>query len=251
MTTSADPALRTVGLSKSFGGVHAVREVSLSVDAGEVKGVIGPNGAGKTSLVNTISGREKPSRGSVFLEGRDVTGRPPHHLSRAGLTRSYQHSTVFAEASVEENLARAGAFAGRRAVDVDAYIELAGLDAVWDATAGSLPYGQRKMLGLVMTLRTGPSVVLLDEPAAGLESSERPRIDHMVERCAEGGGAVLIVEHDMDLIRRLCPTILVLDSGRVLAEGETGEVLARADVLEAYLGSAEPATEREGSGVGD
>jgi len=236
---TTDVPLRISGLTKSFGGVRAVKDVSLTLRTGQVLGVIGPNGAGKTSLVNAISGREKPTSGSVVLDGRDVTGKPPYYLSKRGLTRSYQHANVFAEETVAENIARAGEFAGARTVDVDSFIRSTGLDAVWETRAGALPYGQQKILGLVMTLHTGPSVVLLDEPAAGLELSERPRIDQLVTECAEGGCAVLIVEHDMDLIRRLCPTILVMDSGAVLAEGPTDEILARTDVLEAYLGTSE------------
>lgn len=234
--------LQIEGLTKSFGGVHAVRDVSLNLGKGQVLGVIGPNGAGKTSLVNAISGRERPSSGKVLLDGRDVTGRPPYFLSKRGLTRSYQHANVFAEGTVEENIARAQEFAGGRSVDVDTFVDSTGLRDVWHSTAGALPYGQQKILGLVMTLSTGPSVVLLDEPAAGLEVSERGRIDELVGACLETGAAVLIVEHDMDMIRRLCPTILVMDSGAVLAEGSTAEVLSRPDVLDAYLGTTDTTT---------
>jgi len=240
-----DQALRVVDLSKSFGGVHALRGVSLDISRGQILGIIGPNGAGKTSLVNAISGRERPTAGSVMLDGLDVTGRSPDYLSRRGLTRSYQQSNIFAEASVEENLARAAEFAGRRAVGVDAHLQATGLDAVLNSRSGSLPYGLQKMLGLVMSLSTGPSVVLMDEPAAGLEAGERPQVDRLVATCAEGGCAVLIVEHDMDMIRRLCPTVMVLDAGALLAAGPTAEVLARPDVLAAYLGVGD--TESESS----
>jgi ABC-type branched-subunit amino acid transport system ATPase component len=260
MTPASDAAatqvkpLEITGLSKSFGGVHAVRNVSLTLEKGQVLGVIGPNGAGKTSLVNTISGRQRPTSGSVLLEGREVAGKPAYTLNRRGLARSYQQANVFAEETVEENIARAGEFAGKRAVDVDEFVTSTGLDAVWATRAGALPYGQQKILGLVMTLHTGPSVLLLDEPAAGLELSERFRIDHLVRESTKGGCAVLIVEHDMDLIRRLCPNILVMDSGVVLAQGPTREVLTRPDVLEAYLGTTSPSahmTDPDQGGVHD
>ena len=243
--------LEIIGLSKSFGGVHAVRDISLTLEKGQVLGVIGPNGAGKTSLVNTISGRQRPTSGSVLLDGREVAGKPAYTLNRRGLARSYQQANVFADESVQENIARAGEFAGKRAIDVDEFVQSTGLDTVWSTRAGALPYGQQKILGLVMTIHTGPSVLLLDEPAAGLEMSERFRIDHLVKETTKRGCAVLIVEHDMDLIRRLCPNILVMDSGKVLAEGITNEVLARPDVLEAYLGTASPSTHMADPAEGD
>ena len=241
MTTNADVdhevVLQVTGLSKSFGGVDALKDVALALHRGEVRGVIGPNGAGKTSLVNVISGRARPSSGSIRLGGREVGGLAAYRLNRLGLARSYQQANIFAAETVRENLVRARAFAGRGAVDAGALIRTADLGSSMTTRAGALPYGQQKLLGLIMTLSTGPSVVLMDEPAAGLAPSERSRIDDLVRQSTERGCAVVIVEHDMDLIRRLCPEVLVLDSGTVIATGATDEVLSRPDVLAAYLGS--------------
>jgi ABC-type branched-subunit amino acid transport system ATPase component len=233
--------LRVEGLAKHFGGVRVFADVSFSLGHGGLMGVIGPNGAGKTTLINVISGRLAPSDGSVRLDGRDVTGQPAHALSRLGVARTFQQTNIFRSVSVRENISRAIRF-GRRGVQpgLERLLGEFGLAERLDEQSDKLPYGLQKMLGLVMAFATGPRMLLLDEPAAGLERAERHRIDAFVQHARETAGcSVLIVEHDMDLIRRLCPRVLVLDAGAVLADGPPAEVLARPDVIAAYLGGAE------------
>jgi len=233
--------LRVEGLGKRFGGLRVFADVSFDLESAGLLGVIGPNGAGKTTLINVISGRLAPSDGRVLLDGQDVTGQPAHVLSRLGVARSFQQTNIFRSVSVRENISRAVRF-GRRGVQpgLERLLGEFELAERLDEQSDKLPYGLQKMLGLLMAFATGPRMLLLDEPAAGLERGERTRIDAFVRHVREAGGcSVLIVEHDMDLIRRLCPRVLVLDAGVVLADGAPAEVLARPDVITAYLGGAE------------
>jgi ABC-type branched-subunit amino acid transport system ATPase component/ABC-type branched-subunit amino acid transport system permease subunit len=235
--------LRVTGLTKAFGGVLAVSDVSVSLGPGEVVGIIGPNGAGKTTLVSLIAGTVRPGEGRVELEGKDIARLSPAGRCRRGLGRSYQQTAVFGPATVAENLERARLFGGARASreDLAELATLVGLADRLEDVAGELPYGLQKMLGLVMAFGCDPQVLLLDEPAAGLEAGERSRVDALVEVARSKGCSVLLVEHDMELVRRLCPRLVVLDSGRVLAEGPTEQVLAEPAVITAYLGSADDA----------
>jgi branched-chain amino acid transport system ATP-binding protein len=230
-------------LSKSFGGVRVLEDVNFHIASGEVLGVVGPNGAGKTTLINVIAGRVVPTGGKVLLDKRDVTGRPTHLLSRAGVGRSFQQTNTFRTASVGENIARAIRFAGAKALRWDEIMPLLqrfDLGERLDEQSDKLPYGLQKMLGLVMVYVTGARLLLLDEPAAGLERGERQRIDDFVQHAQERNGcSVLIVEHDIDLIRRLCPRIVMLDVGRIMADGPPAEVFARPDVIAAYVGAVE------------
>jgi ABC-type branched-subunit amino acid transport system ATPase component len=236
----AGDALRLVGVSKLFGGLRVFENVGFEIMPGEVLGVIGPNGAGKTTLINVISGSLAPTSGHIYLGGREVTKRPVHALSRLGLVRSFQQSQTFNNVTVRQNIRRAIRFSGG---DDSAWGGLADLfqafelDSRLDELTDSLPYGLQKVLGLVMAYATRPKVLLLDEPAAGLERSERTRIDDFVRYARSTiGCSILIVEHDLELIRRLCPNIMVLDGGEVLASGPTGEVLSRKEVIDAYIG---------------
>ena len=228
-------------LSKRFGGLRVLEDISFRVAPGEVLGVIGPNGAGKTTLINMISGRIAPTGGHVFLGDVDTTGWPTHKLSRCGVVRSFQQTNTFQGQTVRENLLRAIRFSQGSLnflANVADLLDSLGLAMRMEERSDKLAYGLQKMLGLMMAYATNPGVLLLDEPAAGLERSERPRIDEFVAHARRhAGSAVLIVEHDMELVRRLCPRILVMDGGRVLAEGAPAEVLARTDVIEAYLGA--------------
>ncbi|MEI7710242.1 MAG: ABC transporter ATP-binding protein [Rhodospirillales bacterium] len=234
--------LRVEGLAKRFGGLRVFQDISFVLPSGALLGVIGPNGAGKTTLINVISGRQPASAGRIVLDGRDVTNQPAHAISRLGLARSFQQTNTFKSVSVRENIARAIRF-GQRGIPKgleNLLIEF-GLTARLDEQSDKLPYGLQKMLGLAMAFATSPKVLLLDEPAAGLERAERNNVDLFVKHVREAGASVLIVEHDMDLIRRLCPRILVLDAGVLLADGSPAEVLARPDVIAAYLGDSEEA----------
>ena len=238
--------MRVERLAKRFGGLRVLEDVSFHMPPGSVLGVVGPNGAGKTTLINLITGRLAPSAGRVTIGDRDVTGAPAHAMSRLGIVRSFQQTNVFRSATVHENIDRAIRFSGggssawRR---TEGLLAEFGLDSKRDDRSDSLPYGLQKMLGLLAAYATGARLLLLDEPAAGLEHSERPRIDRLVQQAQADGVSVLVIEHDMELVRRLCPRILMLDGGRILAEGPPAEVFARPDVIAAYVGEADADTD--------
>ena len=235
--------LKADRISKRFGGLRVFEGMSFELRLNEVLGVIGPNGAGKTTLINVISGMLAPSSGRILLGGLDISGKPLHAVSRRGVARTFQQTNTFGSASVEENLYRARRFAGSMRgpdVPIDHLAEEFGLTRHMHERADQLPYGVQKMLGLIIALTARPRFLLMDEPAAGLERKERKYIDRFVELAQEVlGCGVLLVEHDMDLVRRLCPHVLVLESGRLLAEGAPADVLARQDVIDAYLGATE------------
>jgi ABC-type branched-subunit amino acid transport system ATPase component len=236
-----EPVLVVADLRRRFGGVAAVDGISFDLRPGEVLGVIGPNGAGKTTMINMVSGHIIPSAGRIELGGRRLTGAPSHRMSRQGIARSYQQTSVFAGVTVRENLARAKAFSPRWIAETELAELLAatGLDERLDDQAGDLPYGLQKLLGLLLPIATQPRVLLLDEPAAGLERTERGRIDELVDWVASRGCAVLLVEHDMDLVRRICPSVIVMDTGRPLCVGTPDQVFADPEVISAYLGASE------------
>jgi branched-chain amino acid transport system ATP-binding protein len=240
---TAGDLLRVQAISKKFGGLHVFDQISFELAPGGVLGVIGPNGAGKTTLINVICGMLEPSSGRILLGERDITARPFPVVSQLGVVRSFQQTNTFRSASVEENLYRAQRFSRARSgpdLRLSTLLEEFGLAAHLDEPSDKLPYGLQKMLGLLMALASRPRFLLLDEPAAGLERRERTQVDRFVEHARSTlGCGVLIVEHDMDLVRRLCPRILVLEAGRLLADGAPKEVLERPDVIEAYLGPAE------------
>ncbi|WP_175839301.1 ABC transporter ATP-binding protein [Burkholderia anthina] len=235
--------LRVDAITKRFGGIRVFEDVSFEVPAGEVLGVIGPNGAGKTTLINVMSGVLRPTSGRILLGDQDVTGKPFYSINRLGIGRSFQQTNTFRSATVDENLSRAQRFAAVKAgpdLGLDGLIDEFGLAQHRREVSEKLPYGLQKMLGLVMVLASRPGFLLLDEPAAGLERRERPQVDRFIEHARRTlGCGVLVVEHDMDMVRRLCPRIVVLEAGRLLAEGEPDEVLSRRDVIEAYLGASE------------
>ena len=236
-------ALRVERATKAFGGVRVFEGISFTVEPGGVLGVIGPNGAGKTTLINVMCGMLPPTAGRVMLGDQDITGKAFHHVSRLGIARSFQQTNTFRSASVEENLFRAQRFgAGTKGPDlgINGLLEEFGLTSHLDEPSDKLPYGLQKMLGLVMVLAARPRYLLLDEPAAGLERRERVQVDTFMEHARRTlNCGVLIVEHDMELVKRLCPRIIVLEAGRLLAEGPPAEVLSRPEVIDAYLGAGE------------
>jgi branched-chain amino acid transport system ATP-binding protein len=240
---SAGDTLRVEAAGKQFGGLRVFDNLSFHVSPGEVVGVIGPNGAGKTTLINVMCGMLPPSSGRIFLGDKEITGLPFHEVSRLGVARSFQQTNTFRSVTVEENLFRAKRFgASSKGADlgIDGLLEEFGLAQHLQDPSEKLPYGLQKMLGLVMVLAARPRFLLMDEPAAGLERRERTQIDRFVEHARSTlGCGILIVEHDMELVRRLCPYSLVLESGRLLAEGPPAEVLSRKDVIDAYLGTSE------------
>ncbi len=236
-------ALRVESISKAFGGLKVFHDVNFTMPAGGLLGVIGPNGAGKTTMINIISGRLPPSSGRVMLGDTRVDSQPVYCNAGRGLVRSFQQTATFNDNSIEDNLLSAIRFSGKdRSVleRLAVLLEKFGLVENWRRDANLLPYGLQKMLGLTMALATEPRMLLLDEPAAGLEKSERGNIDDYIAFAqTEFNCGVLLVEHDMDLIKRLCPQVIVLDGGKLIAEGAPGEVLARKDVIDAYLGGSD------------
>jgi len=242
-------------LSKSFGGLQAVADLSFEVIESEILGIIGPNGAGKTTAVNLVSGVIKPTGGRVTLGGKDVTGLPPHVLVESGLVRTFQATTVFAGQTVRENLLR-GAFreiypglaatllgtasarqaranADTHVAEVMHWLDLA---RVADQVASSLPYGFQKVLGMGIGLAARPRLIMLDEPAAGLSAEETDHVRDTIHLVRERGFSVVVIDHNMRFMSDLCDNVLVMAQGRELARGKPQEVLRNAGVIEAYLG---------------
>jgi branched-chain amino acid transport system ATP-binding protein len=236
-------SLKVESLKKSFGGLHVFNDISFVLARDSVMGVIGPNGAGKTTLINVICGMLPLSSGRVMLGGQDISSKPFHVVSGLGVLRSFQQTNTFRKATVEENLHRARHFSkGREGpeVDITPLIREFDLERHLYEQSDSMAYGKQKMLGLLMALAPKPKFLLLDEPAAGLERKERTQIDRFITYARESlGCGIMIVEHDMELVRRLCPHILVLEAGRLLAQGAPNDVLSRQDVIDAYMGSDE------------
>ena len=230
-------------MSRSFEGVRALDDVTTEVRRTEVVGLIGPNGAGKSTLVNVLSGFDAPTSGTVELDGEDVTRWPAHRRGRAGLARTFQHSRSFRGLSVRENVevAALGVGAGPREARrrADALLESLALGGYAAAPAGSLPHGDERRLGVARALATEPRYLLMDEPAAGLPEAEVPAFAEVVRSVRDDHDAgVLLIDHNMALIMDVCDRILVLDQGRMLAEGSPGEIRGNLDVAAAYLGES-------------
>ena len=236
-------SLRATGVSRSFEGVHALRNVDLEVHRHEVVGLIGPNGAGKTTLVNVITGFDFPTSGSVALADELITSWSPHRRGRAGLARTFQHSRSFGSLSVRENVVVAGLGSGARSrVARDragSLLDLLGLAEYARRPASTLAHGDERKLGVARALATAPRFVLMDEPAAGLPEAEVPDFAAVVRSVRDDYEAgVLLIDHNMALIMEVCDRIHVLDQGRTLAEGTPKEVRANLDVTAAYLGES-------------
>ncbi len=244
-------------LSKSFGGVHAVQDVSFTVKEGNIHSVIGPNGAGKTTLFNLITGVYTPSRGEILLNGENVAAMPPDALARRGMSRTFQNLQVCMNMTAIDNV-MVGAhlrlnqnlFASmlrlpsvRRADaacrdEAASLMEFVGVGRHIADEAGQMSYGALKRLEIARALAAKPKVLLLDEPAAGLNHTETGEIEALIRKVAQSGVTVVLVEHDMKLVMNLSDHILVLDYGKKLAEGTAAEVRANPDVVAAYLGVA-------------
>ena len=242
-------------VSKSFGGLTAVRDLSFRVEEGEIRGLIGPNGAGKTTTFNVISGFYRPTSGSIRYRGRTISGLGASRIAEDGLVRTFQSTTLFHEMTVFENMlvgchlqARTGLFAAlfgldrprRRAAEARALQVLRFLDLEQrrDDVAANLPHGLQKALGLGIALAGEPKLLLLDEPFAGMNSEETRTMMGLVRRIREEGVTILLVEHDMQAVMGLCDRITVLNFGVLLAEGSPQEIRAHPEVVEAYLGTA-------------
>jgi branched-chain amino acid transport system ATP-binding protein len=246
---SAPPLLSTQQLSKSFGGLRAVRDVSLDLSAGELHAVIGPNGAGKSTLVNLLSGELVPSSGRILLDGQDITGARASAMTRLGLGRSFQRTNIFTSLTVLENVrlaAQAVDLTPRRLMKpavreqglIDKAMEVlgrTGLGWAGQQTAGTLSHGAQRQLEIAMTLACDPKVLLLDEPMAGMGPEESARIAELLRGLARAH-AILLIEHDMDFVFAVADRITVMVEGQVLASGSPGEIRASTAVRNAYLG---------------
>jgi branched-chain amino acid transport system ATP-binding protein len=257
---SAAPLLGVSALTMAFGGVLAVDQVSFDLEAGRVHSLIGPNGAGKTTLLNLLSGVYVPSGGEVRLEGADVTGLAPHALAARGMARTFQNLQVFFNMSALENVMvgrhlreRAGWLAGllrppglaaaerESREEAAALMRFVGLADYLDADADAMPYGALKRLEIARALASKPRLLLLDEPAAGLNQTETAAINALILELARSGVTVVLVEHNMRLVMGVSDHIVVLDYGRKLCEGAAEAVRNDPRVIEAYLGGAEDA----------
>ena len=246
-------------LSKKFGGVHAVEDLSFEIGAGMVHSIIGPNGAGKTTLLNLLTGVYVPSAGRITLDDRDLTGVPTHAFAEAGIGRTFQNLQIFFNMSGLENvmtgrhlrercgllpallhtprLARAERECRLRALDL---LRFLGLEGYTDAGADAMPYGALKRLEIARALAGEPRILLLDEPAAGLNPTEAQEIAGLIKQLAAAGTTVVLVEHNMHLVMGVSDHVLVLDYGRRLCEGTAAEIRNDPRVIEAYLGAANP-----------
>jgi branched-chain amino acid transport system ATP-binding protein len=252
------PVLEVSGVSVRFGGLQALREFSLEVREYEIVGLIGPNGAGKTTAFNCITGAQRPDRGVVRFRGRDVTGLAPHKRVALGFGRTFQNVGMVKTATVLDNLrtaqhlkadyAAAAGLIGSALVSIkerelttrsDALLELLGLADLRNRVVGSLPYGQLKLLELGCALATDPDLLLLDEPSSGMGPDESEDLaDRLLLLRAEFGLTMLVIEHHVPLVTRVCDHVYVLSFGEMLTDGAPAEVRAHPEVVAAYLGSS-------------
>jgi branched-chain amino acid transport system ATP-binding protein len=233
-------ALEISGLRKTFGGVVALDGVDLSIDPGEILGIVGPNGSGKTTLFNVVTGALKPTAGSVHWRGEDISGLPAHKIARLGLVRTFQQAMSFPALSVRENILIAhehGAAADRKGMSTSEILRFVGLEGRENEIAGSMPFGNLRRLGLALALAARPILLLLDEPAAGLNDSETEQLAEIILQLPGRGIGICLIDHDMNLIASICRRLVVLDFGTKIAEGPPDQVLNDKKVVEVYLGA--------------
>ena len=234
--------LSVSGVTKRFGGLIALNDVSFSVKKGEVVGLMGPNGAGKTTLLNVIAGEYAPDQGKISFNGQDITNLPPHKVCHLGIARTYQIPQPFVTLTARENLLVSGVF-GRQLRKTDAEIEderifdLVGLNAQKESPAGSLPILSLKKLEMARALARKPELLLLDEVAAGTTEVEIPKILATIRAIRDMGITIIIIEHVIKVLVNVVDRIIVLDKGTKICEGEPGSVMCDAKVMEAYFGA--------------
>ncbi len=236
----AGHVLCTFGLERDFGGVRALRGVDLHVPRGSITGLIGPNGSGKTTLFQVVSGMDRGASGDVTFDGESILGLRPSRIYRHGLARTFQLSRVFPELTVLENLVVAGGGHSRRASAERAFglLERVGLRDYADVLGSNLSYGQQKLVEFLRVLMSDPALILLDEPAAGVNPTLRHTLWEMVRHLNGLGTTFLIIEHDMNVIADLCTEVYVLNEGELIAHGDFAAVRRDERVLAAYFGRA-------------
>ena len=253
------PVLDVRNLGIDFGGLTAVDGFNITVGPTEISGLIGPNGAGKTTIFNLLTGVYQPTRGSVLINGIDTKGMPTHKVNKLGIARTFQNIRLFSDMSALDNVKvgmhneikcsflasllhlpsyyRAEATANQKAMEL---LDFMGLADVADVKAGSLPYGVQRRLEIVRALATNPSIILLDEPAAGMNPSETTELMHQIRRIRDTLHiAIFLIEHDMNLVMNVCEAIAVVNYGKIIAKGTPEEVRNNPAVIEAYLGREE------------
>ena len=239
------PVLEVVGANVRFGGHAAVRDVDLACDTGQITGLIGPNGAGKTTLFNVITGLQDTVSGRVLLEDKDITGLKAHARARLGIARTFQRLEVFGSLTARENILTAAeirrGWSRDRSIDprrdVEEILDRVGIRAVANERVDAMPTGLARLVELGRALATHPRVLLLDEPASGLDESESDSFADLLVELAGEGMAILLVEHDVQLVMKVCSLIHVLDFGAILAVGSPQAIQQDQNVLDAYLGS--------------
>ena len=244
----SQPLLRIESVSRRFGGLVAVREVSMQVFSGEIVGLVGPNGAGKTTLFRCVVGALRPSGGAIWFDGERIDGRSQHALVQRGVCHTHQIPAPFGDLTVRDNV-RVGASFGRLAkqahATVAAVLDQTGLAPLAEVPARNLTVGNLKLLELGRALATGPRLLCLDEVGGGLTPVELDRMLAVIEQVRESGVTVLYIEHNMRAISAICDRVVVLDFGEKIAEGTPDEVTHHPRVVEAYLGQAPVAARRE------
>src|SRR3989339_172148 len=248
--------IEVVGLSKYFGGLAALNDVNINVKSNELLGIIGPNGAGKTTFFNVLSGFTKPNKGRVIYSGQDITDLRPDRIARLGIYRTFQRISVFGELTVTENLIIGGHAKAKtklmddlfytarcrkyesavreKAADIACFL---GLEKLFSQRAGTLSYGNQKLLSLGVTLMGEPNTLFLDEPAAGMNSAETNHLMSLIRKLKKDNITIVVVEHDMKFIMHICERIVVLDFGLVIAEGTPDEISRNEDVIRVYIGT--------------